>query len=321
MQYVVHTQAVNCVGEGAFSSIASFLTLASTPSPPGHINIASMTHDSVSLEWSKVAGNGAAVMSYVVEMDDGSGSFTSVARVKEPIVMLTNLKSGSMYKVRVQAENSEGYSSWSPVVVINTHDAEAASQPQLKCKPGNNNLYFVWDSNGQEQGTEYVLEMTSSEDENQCWREVYRGENNECSIKNIKPESKNLARLKVVANTYHGPYSKVIEANALPANLSPPCNIQGLGLDDRFIVRWDAPKNKDVLSYVVQLRDSSESDVDFQEVHRNLAPECEVASFLEGGKYLVRVKAVYSNGSSEWISGMPFFRRSYERIHYLIEFF
>ncbi len=117
MRYSARAKAVNCIGEGAFSSTASFLTQPSAPDAPAAITCHSTSIDMLTLRWDKPKSNGADILAYTVELDDGSRQFRAIARVQVCSLVLANLERDQTYKIRVSAENSEGRSAWSPVVV------------------------------------------------------------------------------------------------------------------------------------------------------------------------------------------------------------
>jgi hypothetical protein len=131
VRYSARVKAVNCVGEGAFSSIASFMTQASVPNQPSQPAMVSSTANSATLEWPPISGNGSEILSYTLELDEGSQGYEFVAKVQERTVTLSNLKSDVPYKVRVCAENSEGCSAFGPELVFQTSNTQTPEAPEI----------------------------------------------------------------------------------------------------------------------------------------------------------------------------------------------
>ena len=130
-RYNVRVKAVNCLGDGAFSSIASFLTQPTVPDAPPRVSCTSTSADMLTIEWPQPLLHGSESTFYSIEIDDGYGKYRHVAKVQVCTLVLAKLKSDTEYKIRVCAENSEGCSPWSPVASYRTISAlEKPSTPR-----------------------------------------------------------------------------------------------------------------------------------------------------------------------------------------------
>ena len=136
-RYSVRAKAVNQIGEGAFSSTASFLTQSAPPDAPSGILCMPTPPDMLTLRWDKPGSNGADIVAYTVELDDGSGHFRVIARVQVCSLVLAKLVQGQAYKIRISAENSEGRSDWSPVVVHEIGFSVAQGDGRITANSGN----------------------------------------------------------------------------------------------------------------------------------------------------------------------------------------
>ena len=246
VRYSVRVKAVNCVGEGAFSSIASFLTLPSVPGTPAQPNLVSCSCDSLMIEWPKVPGNGAEV-TYSVEMAKDSGDFATVARVTEPMVMLTNLESGSQYRIRVLAENSEGYSDCSPLLVAKTTAPPPLPPSGLRSSLQDDAVAFFWEVlEDKAEGLIHVLEVCYNMPRASAWEEVYRGKASDCIVKGLCPGSQYLARSKCINKHGESFYSEAISFTTSGPRKISPTGVHARQLSDTAAVTSEKSSGEDV---------------------------------------------------------------------------
>ena len=235
-RYSVRAKAVNQNGEGAFSSMASFLTQSAPPDAPSGIICMPTGHDSVRLRWEKPWGNGEQVSAYVVELDDGRRSgqgWQEIAKIQMCSLLLTKLRMGEEYRVRVCAENSEGRSEWSTVV---THKVSGGGSVETTSpyssgelgsgneKPGTprnlrherlkNSSVFFWDPTGPGvEDQKFVLEIAEvdkSKSAAHIWKVRYKSEEPRHEIHTLKSDLKYQVSVKAVTSAGDSQYCRTI---------------------------------------------------------------------------------------------------------------
>ena len=102
-------QALNIIGESAWSQEASFMTQATVPSPPDSLTCTASGPDTVLVAWQAPADGGAPVHAYQVHRGDGvDGDFQPMYSGSECQYRASGLRSGVQYRFRVLAENEVG---------------------------------------------------------------------------------------------------------------------------------------------------------------------------------------------------------------------
>jgi hypothetical protein len=122
--YKFRVSAINALGQGELSNIASVITAGLAPSAPTGLTATTKTTTTVTLSWSaaKVIG-GSAVREYIVEYSKDKGA--TWTRVSSPSfsslsLLVKGFKSKTTYLFRVSARNDVGVSVSSNVVVVGT---------------------------------------------------------------------------------------------------------------------------------------------------------------------------------------------------------
>ncbi len=150
--YEARVRAVNPVGAGEWSEVASATTRAVPDSPV--IESVASGNAQLTVSWDVPADHGTAISDYDVRYralpngdwtdhaadanDTSDGTTLDTATTRE----ITGLNSGAMYAVQVRAQNSVGESSWSLAVTGNTPaqaggQAQAFSQSEADNPPAN----------------------------------------------------------------------------------------------------------------------------------------------------------------------------------------
>ena len=122
--YKFRVSAINSLGQGDLSNVATVLTAGLAPSAPSALKATTKTTTTVTLSWSaaKVVG-GSPVREYIVEYSKNKGSTwiqVSATNFKSLSLLVRGFRSKTTYLFRVSARNDVGISASSNVVVVGT---------------------------------------------------------------------------------------------------------------------------------------------------------------------------------------------------------
>ncbi len=264
VKYTVRVMAINCIGESPFSPLATFSTQATVPAAPGSLSVCSSGQDSVVLQWEAVAGNGADVSGYQVMMDDGQGGdFNFVGHTQQPQFAIAGLRSGLSYRFRVQAENSEGLSQWSPVCLAQTAaTAPLAPPPPFKEASTHSSITITWrppEYDGGSQLLGYEIEMQPKSDiakqdvEGSGWMRVYQGKETTHTLGSLRAGCTYKVRVRAVNSIGAGAFSFPADVATSPASPEAPgAPAAGNRAQHALTVLWDGPQHdggSPILSY------------------------------------------------------------------------
>lgn len=323
-RYNVRVKAVNCLGDGAYSSIASFLTQPTVPDAPSQVMCTATTRDMLTIEWSQPRHHGAESILYSVEIDDGSG-YRRVAKVHVCTLVLAKLSSDTEYKIRVCAENSEGCSPWSPVASCRTTPeiSKPHTPKNLVHRRDGNASVFSWDPHAPTEGERYVLEVAEMSNQEkdqsrrQLWKVRYKSDEPEYTIMTLKGEFKYLCSVKSVneagASSYSSPI--IVDMTEISHNVKPPDAPRDFGYDSECSTFfWDLEKRSTKETYIFELQMSRSSDLlgsqriknPWKLIHRGEESRYPMVDADDGTKYIARVRSLYGGRTSEWTGPIDF---------------
>jgi len=341
VKYSVRVMAINCIGEGPFSPIATFSTQATVPSAPESLAVSSSGQDSVVVQWEAVAGNGAEVSGYQVMMDDGQGGdFNFVGRTQESQFAMTGLRSGLSYRFRVQAENSEGFSKWSPVCLAQTAaTAPLAPPPPFRENSSRSSITVSWrppeyDGGSPLLGYEVEIQPKSEpakrdfakNDKNIQWVRVYEGKETTHMLDFLCAGCTYKVRVRAINSIGAGAYSFPADVATSPASPEAPgAPAAENRAQHALTVLWDAPPHDggaSIVSYRLAYRvvgpveeqqsinksssgdraatKAGESEAAFRIAYDGAERKAEIQGLDPGIKYEFRVGASNKQGTSAW---------------------
>jgi hypothetical protein len=102
----------NADGWGPYSAMST-VALPNVPSAPSQPLLASATETTMDISWSPSSGNGSTVTGYQVGYGTSTTGPTTIVSASSPQT-ITSLSPGTTYYFWVRAQNSVGYSAWSP---------------------------------------------------------------------------------------------------------------------------------------------------------------------------------------------------------------
>lgn len=326
-RYNVRVKAVNCLGDGAFSSIASFLTQPTVPDAPPRVSCTSTSADMLTIEWPQPLLHGSESTFYSIEIDDGSGKYRHVAKVQVCTLVLAKLKSDTEYKIRVCAENSEGCSPWSPVASHRTIPAlEKPSTPRkLSHHRSGNASVFSWEPCSPTHGEKYVLEVAemdnqrSMDEKRQLWKVRYKSDEPEYTILTLKGDLKYQCAVKSVNDAGNSSYCRpiIVDMKEISQNVKPPSMPQDLKYDDDTdTFSWKSKTRAKEDVYIFELQVVLAADLEDKKKNPwKLVYRGEESSNIgwdveSGAKYLARVRSIYGGKFSEWTRPMELWYES-----------
>lgn len=270
VQYNLRVKAVNAIGESSWSKISSFKTQPSVPSTPDAPVVASVTPNSVVLLWPPVSSNGADVSGYQVEMDDGEGSdLQMIARTHEPQFSTTKLRGGLMYRVRIRAENSEGFSQWSPVCHVRTTSSPPSKpNPPRRLQATTSAIVLAWsppELDGGSPISRYIVEMSPS---TTCkatddfslgnWKIIYSGSQLKYTVRGLRAGFVYKVRVKAENDTGESSYSNEVEVHTASSVPEAPEGLRAVHRSqDSVQLRWNPPRHNggsEIKSYKIEYR-------------------------------------------------------------------
>jgi fibronectin type III domain-containing protein 3 len=328
IRYSGRVKAINAIGESAWSPIAAFSTQASVPATPDAPAVASASSDAIVLLWPPVAGNGAEVTGYQVEMDDGEGGeMAFVGRTHEAQFSVGRLRSGLTYQFRVRAENSEGYSQWSRVSEARTAPTPPqAPRPPTRSHATHSSIAIAWTAPEYDGGSPvlaYQVEMepkcsAAMRDWPAEWLRVYEGCDPACTLGGLRAGCTYRVRIKAVNAIGEGPYSMAVDVATAHACPEAPETLSALSrMQDRLVMTWNPPPHNGgtpILSYKLEYRVAGAVEQtpqeacdmlagfspDYQTVYEGMERTAILDGLAPGMRFEFRCAAANKQGFSPW---------------------
>jgi len=191
--YRLRIQAVNHIGAGSFSNGVQFFTKELPPSPPA-LNSSSISYHSIKLKWadsSSSSKKSIAVLSHTLQMQNKSGSFTSVYNGMGTSFTMSKLKELTPYCFRIRSKNDAGEGEFSKPKIFYTKAQPPAVIKDLKSENiSESSIQLYWspcDKIRTDDWVEYLVQQLH-EESSKDFTQVYRGKTTKCIVNNLKPD-------------------------------------------------------------------------------------------------------------------------------------
>ncbi|ETN64451.1 fibronectin type-III domain-containing protein 3a [Anopheles darlingi] len=278
-----------------------------TPLPPKVLN---RTKNSMQLRWNAAVDNGAHIMHYILEYDNGKGNgvlqaaaaaaasagqtgrapsfdFVEVCKTKNRQFTVNKLQPSTTYIFRLSAVNEYGRSGYSDLVKHSTVGSVPAqpAAPTL-CQATATTLRLAWLR--QADYDTYTLQM--NDDQGYGYRNVFTGRETEYECLGLRRASTFQFRLRAENDNGRGPWSEEVLFRTLPTCPGRPTKpqVKGKVHANSFKVRWDAPHDTggaDIMLYHLEINSSTL----FERVYSGRETETLIERLNPGTAYQIRV--------------------------------
>ncbi|CAH0603310.1 unnamed protein product [Chrysodeixis includens] len=279
------------------SSATTFLAPATRPFAMQAPRVTQRTRTSLLLRWPAASDNGARLLYYVLEMDDGEG-FTEITRPRTRQHTVNNLRPQTRYRFRIAAVNELGRGDWSEETVAwTTGSPPPAPAPPSLSTATNESLLLGWERRADE---EFTLQMDDAA-RGHGFLPVYSGSDRSYMCTGLHRATDYRFRLRCETVDGQGPWSVEVTYRTLPERPGPPSRPTSRGrIHSRaFRLRWDPPTDDGgaiVDCYTLEL-DAGEG---YKPAYRGSEREAHCDRLLPGTPYKARVRCSNEAGTSEW---------------------
>lgn len=279
---------------------SSSSTFRAPPAPPDAMaapRVTQRARTSLLLRWPAACDNGARLLHYVLEMDDGEG-FAEITRPRTRQHTVNNLRPQTRYRFRIAAVNELGRGDWSEETVAwTTGSPPPAPGPPTLSTATNESLLLGWERRSDE---EFTLQMDDAA-RGHGFLPVYSGTDRSYMCTGLHRATDYRFRLRCETVDGQGPWSVEVTYRTLPERPGPPGRPTSRGrIHSRaFRLRWDPPTDDggaNVDCYTLEL-DAGEG---FQPAYRGSEREAHCDRLLPGTPYKARVCCSNEAGISEW---------------------
>ncbi len=309
-EYFVRVVAVNAVGEGPWSSVASS-TPAVVPGPPQNVAV-TPANGSVTATWQVPASTGGSpITSYKVQWraeSEGydSGRQAAVTDLDDLSYEITGLSNGTKYFIRVVAVNAVGDGA-APKELAATPVTSPEAPGKVAAERGDRAVTATWEAadDGGSDITRYRVQWRAGDDKfkDSDSQATVGGSVSSRRITGLTNGTEYWVRVQATNSVGDGPWSASASAVAATVPGAPGSVVAGRG-DRSITVTWQAPSATGglaITAYKVQWRTEDETygeegrEADVTDV-TDLSYE--ITGLVNGTKYFVQVFAVNDAGDS-----------------------
>ena len=305
--YSFRVSAINSVGTGAMSNVAS-ATPAAAAGAPSSLR-ATPGNGQVALSWSAPSSTGgAAITGYRVEWKRNTATTwptTSANRATSTTTShtFTGLTNGTAYNFRVSAINSAGTGAMSNVASA-TPAAAAGAPSSLRATPGNGQVALSWSAPSSTGGaaiTGYRVEWKRNTAT--AWLDVNSVTSTTTSLR-LRGLTNGTAydfRVSAINTAGTGAVSNVVNATPAVAATAPgaPTSLTATAGNGQVILSWSAPSSNGgavITGYKVEYKTSAANT--WTTVTRSgTTPSQTVTGLTNGTTYNFRVSAINTAGT------------------------
>nr|XP_049691797.1 fibronectin type-III domain-containing protein 3a-like isoform X3 [Helicoverpa armigera]XP_049706942.1 fibronectin type-III domain-containing protein 3a isoform X3 [Helicoverpa armigera] len=279
------------------SASATFRAPAARPEQMAAPRVTQRARTSLQLRWAAAADNGARLLHYVLEMDDGDG-FVEISRPRTRQHTANNLRPQTRYRFRIAAVNDCGRGEWSEETVAwTTGSPPPAPAPPALTSATNDSLVLGWERRSDE---EFTLQMDDAA-RGHGFLPVYSGPDRTYVCTGLHRATDYRFRLRCETVDGQGPWSVEVTYRTLPERPGPPGRPTSRGrIHSRaFRLRWEQPVDDGgaaVDCYTLEL-DAGDG---YRPAYRGPEREAHCDRLLPGTPYRARVRCSNEAGVSDW---------------------
>lgn len=286
---------------GKSSMCTTFKTKCCEPDAPHPVKLVTRTKNSLILKWNAPSDNGAKIISYILEYDEGKGNseFVEIFNGLQKNFKVTKLKVSTCYRFRLSAINEIGKSDYSEISCFST-SGSAPSQPlpPVLKEASVDKLSLEWEKRPFDE--EFTLQV---EDENTelGFLPVCNIPENSFVCFGLKKNTK--YKFRLCANNEDGssPWSKAVTYCTLPDKPCRPSHLQPKGHINpcSFHLVWDPPLDDGgtpITAYILEI----DAGKGFEKKFSGLQTEYTLENLQPGTTYSLRVACQNARGQSEY---------------------
>lgn len=282
---------------GAASEAATFRAPAAPPERACPPRITQPNRTSLQLRWPATHDNGARLLHYILEMDEGEG-FTEIARPRNRQHNANNLRPQTCYRFRIAAVNECGRGEWSEETVAwTTGLPPSAPAPPTLLSGTNDTLVLGWERRADE---EFTLQMDDPA-RGHGFLPVYSGADCTYRCAGLRRATDYRFRLRCETSYGQGPWSTEVIYRTVSERPGPPGRPTARGrIHSRALrLRWDPPVDDGgatIECYTLEL-DAGEG---YKAAYRGPEREAHCDRLQPGTPYRARVRCANEIGDGEW---------------------
>ncbi|XP_075992057.1 miles to go isoform X2 [Anticarsia gemmatalis] len=282
---------------GDVTEAANFRAPAAPPDRMAAPRITQQNRTALQLRWNAAVDNGARLLHYILEMDDGEG-FVEVTRPRTRQHTVNNLRPQTCYRFRMAAVNECGRSEWSEEAVGWTSGSPPpAPAPPALLSATNDALVLGWERRADE---EFTLQMDDTA-RGHGFLPVFSGADRSYRCTGLRRATDYRFRLRCETTYGQGPWSTEVTFRTVSERPGPPGRPTARGrIHSRAVrLRWDPPVDDGgatVECYTLEL-DAGEG---YRAAYRGPEREAHCDRLQPGTPYRARVRCANEAGDGEW---------------------
>ena len=308
-EYAWQVRAVNAIGNGAASPVASATPTATLAAPGVPRNVAAVGGNGrIDVTWDAPNSGGAAA-SYRVEWGTGGSYSTGSAVGTATLAAITGLTNGTTYNVRVRAQNATGNSAWvtdtaTPVLPLTAPGALAS----LTLTAARTSMALAWGA--PTTGGAVVDYDVQYFPPGGSWTDASGSPTSGTSltISGLTAGTNYSFRVRAANTAGNGPWTTMADSTLepLPAAPGPPRNVAAVAARGSLEVSWDDPSTGGAV-VTFSLRYRAGVSGAWTEITGITTNARTITGLTGGTSYQVAIQAVNTGGVSAWVqtSGTP----------------